>query len=126
MNVVDSSAWIEYLAEGSSAQFFASAIEQPAKLVVPTVVLYEVFKKVHQERGESAALTVAALLQQGRVVDLTAPLALAAANVSAVTKLPMADSIIYATARAFAATLWTQDADFKDLPGVRYRAASRR
>ena len=126
MNVVDSSAWLEYLVESSSAPFFASAIEQPAKLVVPTVVLYEVFKKVRQERGESAALTVAALLQQGHVVDLTAPIALAAANVSAAHKLPMADSIIYATARAFAATLWTQDADFKDLPGVRFRAATRR
>lgn len=126
MNVVDSSAWLEYLSEGSSTPFFASAIEQPAKLVVPTVVLYEVFKKVHQERGESAALTVAALLQQGHVVDLTAPLALAAANVSSAHKLPMADSIIYATALAFSATLWTQDADFKDLPGVRFRAGGRR
>lgn len=126
MNVVDSSAWLEYLAEGPAAAFFAPAIEQPVKLVVPTVVLYEVFKKVRQERGESAALTVAALLQQGKVVDLNAPLAMAAANLSVAHKLPMADSIIYATTRAFDATLWTQDAGFEHLPGVRYRAASRR
>lgn len=126
MNVVDSSAWLEYLADGPAAAYFAPAIEQPAKLVVPTVVLYEVFKKVCQERGESAALTVAALLQQGKVVDLNAPLAMAAANLSVTHKLPMADSIIYATARAFDATLWTQEADFEHLPGVRYRAASRR
>jgi len=126
VNVVDSSAWLEYLAEGPSASFFAPAIEHSAKLVVPTVVLYEVFKKVRQERGESAALTVAALMQQGTMADLNAPLALAAANASAEHKLPMADSIIYATAQAFNATLWTQDADFEHLPGVRFRPATRR
>jgi len=126
VNVVDSSAWLEYLAEGPSASFFAPAIEHSAKLVVPTVVLYEVFKKVRQERGESAALTVAALMQQGTMADLNAPLALAAAHASAEHKLPMADSIIYATAQAFNATLWTQDADFEHLPGVRFRPATRR
>jgi predicted nucleic acid-binding protein len=126
VNVVDSSAWLEYLAGKPSAAFFAPAIEQPAKLIVPSVVLYEVFKKVRQERGESAALMVTALMQQGTVADLDAPLALAAANASVAHKLPMADSIIYATAQAFNATLWTQDADFEHLPGVRYRPAARR
>ena len=126
MNVVDSSAWLEYMADGPAASFFAPAIEQPAKLIVPTVVLYEVFKRVLHERGESAALTAAALLQQGTIVDLNAPLALSAATFSNTHKLPMADSIIYVTARAFDATLWTQDADFGQLPHVRFRAATRR
>jgi len=126
VNVVDSSAWLEYFADGPAAAFFAPAIEQPAKLVVPTVVLYEVFKHVRQERGESAALTVAAQMQQGVVADLTTPLALTAANISAAHKLPMADSIIYATARAYAATLWTQDADFQHLENVKYHPARAR
>jgi predicted nucleic acid-binding protein len=125
VNLVDSSAWLEYLADGPSAAFFAPAIEHPAKLVVPTVVLYEVFKRVLQQRGESAALNAAALLQQGEVVDLSPPLALSAATFSTTHKLPMADSIIYVTARAFDATLWTQDVDFAKLPHVRFRAATR-
>jgi len=126
VNLVDSSAWLEYLADGPSAAFFAPAIEHLARLIVPTVVLYEVFKRVLHERGESAALNVAALLQQGKIVDLGAPLALAAATFSDAHKLPMADSIIYVTARAFDATLWTQDADFEHLPHVRFKAAARR
>jgi predicted nucleic acid-binding protein len=126
VNLVDSSAWLEYFAEGPSASFFAPAIERPAKLIVPTVVLYEVFKRVLHERGESAALTAAALMQQGKVVDLSAPLALSAATFSHAHKLPLADSIIYVTARACDATLWTQDADFEHLPHVRFRSAARR
>ena len=126
MNVVDSSAWLEYLADGPSAPFFAPAIEHPTRLIVPTVVLFEVFKRVLHERGESAALTAAALMQQSRIADLSAPLALSAATFSDAHKLPMADSIIYVTARAFDATLWTQDADFKHLPHVRFRAATGR
>jgi predicted nucleic acid-binding protein len=126
MNVVDSSAWLEYFADGPGAGFFAPAIEHPADLIVPTVSMYEVFKRVLQQRDEHAALTAVAVMQQGEVVDLTAPLALSAANLSAKHKLPMADSIMYATARAFSATLWTQDADFEHLPHVRFRAAARR
>lgn len=126
MNLVDSSAWLEYLTDGPSATFFAPAIEHPAKLIVPTVVLYQVFKRVLHERGESSALTTAALMQQGKVVDLSAPLALSAATFSDAHKLPMADGIIYVTARAFDATLWTQDADFEHLPHVRFRETARR
>lgn len=105
---------------------FAAAIEHPADLIVPTVSMYEVFKRVLQQRNEHAALTAVAVMQQGEVVDLTAPLALSAANLSVEHKLPMADSIMYATARAFSATLWTQDADFEQLPHVRFRAAAPR
>jgi predicted nucleic acid-binding protein len=126
VNVVDSSAWLEYFADGPSAGYFAGAIENSADLIVPTVSVYEVFKRVLQQRGENAALTAVAVMQQGEVVDLTAPLALSAATLSVTHKLPMADSIMYATARAFSAMLWTQDADFEHLPNVRFRAAASR
>lgn len=124
MNVVDSSAWLEYFADGPAAGFFARAIEDSAGLIVPSVSVYEVFKRVLQQRGENAALSAVAVMQQGEVVDLTAPLALSAATLSVKHKLPVADSIMYATARAFAATLWTQDADFEHLPNVRFRPAA--
>jgi toxin FitB len=121
MNVVDSSAWLEYFADGSNAAFFARPIEATDELLVPTLTIYEVFKRVLQQREEGDALRAVALMQQGAVVDLDARLALAAARVSLETHMPMADSIVLATARLHDATLWTQDADFESLPGVRYR-----
>ncbi len=123
MNVVDSCGWLEYLADGPNADFFAPALEAPAELVVPTISVYEVFKRVVQQRGDSDALQAVALMQQGTVVQLTLPLALEAARTSASMGLPMADSVMLATARSFHATLWTQDADFEDIEGVRYVAA---
>jgi len=126
VNVVDSSAWLEYFANGPNAGAFASAIQATEELVVPSITLLEVFKRVYQQRGEGPALQAVALMQQGAVVDLDAPLALTAARISADGKLALADSVVLATARRFDATLWTQDADFEGLPGVRYRARSRR
>ncbi len=126
MNMVDSSGWLEYFADGPAADFFAAAIEDVAALVVPTISLYEVFKRIVQQRDDGAALNAIALMQQGTVVDLTAPLALSAATLGAKLKLPLADSVMYATARAHDATLWTQDADFEGLPHVRYRAVAPR
>jgi predicted nucleic acid-binding protein len=123
VNVVDSCGWLEYLAAGPNADFFAPALESPAELVVPTISVYEVFKRVLQQRGDSDALQAIALMQQGSVVDLTPSLALEAARTSAATGLPMADSIMLATARSFAAALWTQDSDFEGIEGVRYVAA---
>ncbi len=123
MNVVDSSAWLEYFANGGNARFFANAIEETAKLIVPTICLFEVFKKVLQQRNEGAALQAIALMRQGRVADLDERLALAAAELSLRERLPAADSIVLATARRFAATLWTQDADFEGKHGVRFVAA---
>ena len=123
MNVVDSCGWLEYLAEGPNADFFAPALEAPAELVVPTISVYEVFKHVVQQRGDSDALQAVALMQQGTVVQLTLPLALEAARTSASMGLPMADSVMLATARSFQATLWTQDAHFEGIEGVRYVAA---
>lgn len=122
MNVVDSSGWLEYFAGGPNANFFAKAIEATSELVVPTLSLYEVFKKIAQQRGEGDALQAVAVMQQGRVVDLSSTLALSAAKVSMQLSIPMADSVILATARAADAVLWTQDADFATVPGVRYVA----
>lgn len=120
MNVVDSSGWLEYLTDGPNADFFASVIERVSDLVVPTLSLYEVFKIVLQQRGEGDALQAAAVMMQGQVVDLDMTLALSAAKVSAERKLPMADSVMLATAQAYGATLWTQDADFEGIEGVQY------
>ncbi len=120
MNIVDSSGWLEYFADGPNAGFFAPAIEQVAELLVPTLSLYEVFKRVLQQRDEGDALQAVAVMIQGQVVELDMDLALAAAKVSVVRKLPMADSIMLATALAAGATLWTQDRDFAGIGGVQY------
>ncbi len=120
MNVVDSSAWLDYFADGPNAAIFAEPLADPSALMVPVITIYEVFNVVLRQRGEDAALQAAALMQQGTLVELTAPLALDAARTSFELGLPMADSIILATSRHLEAVLWTQDEHFKDLPGVRY------
>jgi len=120
MNVVDSSGWLEYFADGPNADFFANAIENTSDLVVPTISIYEVFKRVLQQRDESAALLVTVDMQQGLIVDLDVTLALDAAKLSYDLKLPLTDSIMLTTAHAYGATLWTQDADFIDIEGVQY------
>ncbi|MBN8249395.1 MAG: type II toxin-antitoxin system VapC family toxin [Verrucomicrobia bacterium] len=107
---------MEYFAGTDRAAFFAGAIEDEANLIVPVISIYEVFKKVLRERGEGAALQVVSLMQTGRVVDLDCDLALEAAQYS----LPLADSLIYATAMRHEATLWTQDEHFQGLQNVRY------
>lgn len=122
MNVVDSSAWLEYFTDGRNATAFARPIHATTRLVVPSVSLFEVFKRVMTQRGEDVALGAVAMMRQGRVVPLDDTLALEAARLSVEHRMPMADSVILATARAHRATLWTQDADFKDLPDVRYLA----
>lgn len=120
MNVVDSSGWLEYFADGPNAAFFAPAIEDTRELVVPTLSVYEVFKRTCLLRDEGEALQVVAAMQQGRVVDLTADLAVSAAELSIIERLPLADSVMLATARAHDATFWTQDKDFENVQGVRY------
>ena len=122
MNVVDSSGWLEYFANGPNADFFAPAIEDMGRLIVPSVSILEVFKRVLQQRGESDALQAVAVMQQGQVVDLDTTLALRAGKVGVALKLPLADSIILATAQVYGAVLWTQDADFDGLPDVKYKA----
>ena len=120
MNIVDSSGWLEYFAEGSNADFFAPAIEDTANLLVPVICIYEVFKKVLQQKGENQAQIHVGDMKHGKVIEMDESLALSAARLSAELKLPMADSLILATARAHNAILWTQDEHFKDLEGVKY------
>lgn len=120
MNVVDSSAWLSYLAGDNNAAEFAAAIENLEKLLVPSITLTEVFKSIMRQRDEGAALQVVAHMQQGKVVPLDSALAIDAAVFGLKYKLPLADSIIYATASKFSAVVWTQDADFKALPDVQY------
>jgi predicted nucleic acid-binding protein len=122
MNVVDSSAWLEYFADGPNAAFFAKPIEATRLLVVPSLSLYEVFKRVSQQRDEDEALRAIAVMEQGTVVDLDRATALEAARLSIQHCLAMADSVMLATAQRHRATLWTQDADFDGLPGARYFA----
>lgn len=122
MNVVDSSAWLEYLADGPNSDYFAAPIEDTAHLLVPSLCIYEVFKRVLQQRDESDALQAAALMQQGTVIALDIMLAVEAARLSVTRKLPMADSVILATAKSRDAMLWTQDADFEGMARVNYRA----
>lgn len=123
MNLVDSCGWLEFLADGPNAGFFARPLADTKELLVPTICLLEVFKRTLQQRGEEAALDVAALMQQGTVVDLDAAVALDAADLGVERNFSLADSVILATARAHGATIWTQDAHFEGLPGVRYHAA---
>jgi len=120
MNIVDSSGWLAYFADEPNAKHFLTPLNDAAALVVPTVTLYEVFKVVLRESGENDALQAAMAMQKGNLVDLTAPLALAAAKLSLAHNLPMADGIILATVQEFNAILWTQDADFKNIKDVKY------
>ena len=121
MNVVDSSAWLEYYGDGPNAGGFAAAIEDPEQLAVPTLTVFEVFKRSHQLKGEATALEAIAVMLQGRMVELSASLAIDAAKLSLETGLALADSIILATARVEDAVLWTQDAHFEEFERVEYR-----
>lgn len=120
MNVVDSCGWLEFFADGPNAEAFEAVLVKREELIVPALSIFEVFKRVLQQRDEADAIQAVALMQQGDVVDLDASLAMTAARISYELKMPMADSIILATARRFHATLWTQDADFEGVAGVRY------
>ena len=122
MNVVDSSAWLEYFADGPNAGEFAEPIADIEELVVPSITLFEVFKRIRVQRDLASALYAVAQMRRGRVEELDADLAVAAAEVSAETEMPMAGSIVLATARAEEATLWTQDGNLEGMEGVEYRA----
>ena len=123
MNLVDTSGWIEYFFDGPNASFFSAPIEAVEELVVPTICLFEAFKKISLVADQSRALRGIAQMRQARVVDLTADIALRASLVSVQHRLPMADSLIYATAKTVGATVWTQDEHFRGLPEVNFREA---
>ena len=120
MNIVDSCGWLEYLADGPNAEFFAKPLKDINKLIVPSISILEVFKRVLQQRDEESALQTAAVMQQGKIVDLNVSIALSAAKISSDLSLPLADSVILATARLHNATIWTQDSDFENIAGVKY------
>jgi predicted nucleic acid-binding protein len=120
MNIVDSSGWIEYVTDNDNANFFEAPITHSDDLLVPTICLYEVFKRVLREFGEERALDAMGVMSLGTIVDLDRQIAVDAAQISNELKLAMADSIILATARAHNAILWTQDEHFKDIEGVKY------
>ncbi len=125
-NVVASSAWIEYFTNSPNAEAFAEPIETTDRLIVASISVLEVFRWVYREHGETGALRAAALMQQGHVVDLDSTLALYAAKLGVEHRLPLADSVILATARVFGATLWTQDRDFEGIVGVEYHSKQSR
>ena len=120
MNVIDSSGWLEYFIGGKNANFFAPVIEDTENVIVPTISIFEVFKRTLVEKNRDDALEAVAMMYDGKIIDLDREIALIAAELSFELKLPMADSIILATARANDAILWTQDEHFKGLVGVKY------
>lgn len=121
MNVVDSSGWLEYFADTPEADYFAKTIEDTASLVVPVITVYEVYKRLYQQKGKDIALRAIAFMLQGKVVDVDAGTAIEAAELSVDEGIPMADSIIYTLSKAHKAILWTQDYDLKGLPDVNYQ-----
>jgi len=126
MNLVDSCGWLEFFADGPNARFFEKPLEKNDYLIVPSLCIYEVFKNILRQKDEDAALQAIAVMRQGRVIDIDTPIALAAAKISLNLGLPLADSIIIATARAYDALIWTQDADFKGVGGVNYIEAKKK
>jgi predicted nucleic acid-binding protein len=120
MNAVDSSGWLEYFTDGPNSEFFTTPIQDTEQLVVPSICLFEVFKRVYLQFGEERALDAIGTMAVGEIVDLDRQIAIEAAQLSVDLKLAMADSIILATSRAHQATLWTQDVHFREIEGVRY------
>jgi predicted nucleic acid-binding protein len=120
MNVVDSSGWLEYFADGPNARRFGPPLKDADSLIVSVVSIYEVFKVALRERGENDALQAMMAMQRGKVVDVTPTLAIAASRLSLKYHLAMADSLILATAQAYDAVVWTQDREFRKVPGVEF------
>ena len=120
MNIVDSSGWLEYFSGGPNAENFLPPLQEPSSLIVPAITIYEVFKVVLRETGENEAIQAMAAMQKGAVVELTFSLAMNAAKLSRQHNLPMADSIILATANSHNCIIWTQDSDFENLQRVKF------
>jgi toxin FitB len=120
MNIIDSSGWLEYFSDGPNAKHYLPPLNDTSSLLVPVITIYEVFKVVLRESGENEALQAVAAMQKGKIVDLTANIAMNASKLSPQHNLPMADSIILATAQAYRCVIWTQDSDFQNIEGVKY------
>lgn len=120
MNIVDSSGWLEYFSGGPNLEEFATPLQDLSSLIVPVITIYEVFKVVLRESGENEALQAVAAMQKGTIIDLNTSIAMNASRLSLQYSLPMADSIILSTAQSYECLIWTQDSDFKNLPGVKF------
>jgi len=120
MNLVDSSGWLEYLSDGKNSKLFAPAIEKTNELIVSIINIYEIYKKILLERDESTAIQVVGIMQQAKVIEVSPLISIQAAKLSYERKIPMADSLIYTTAKLNHAMVWTQDIDFKELDNVKY------
>jgi toxin FitB len=120
MNIIDTSGWLEYFSDGPNAKHYLPPLNDTSSLIVPVITIYEVFKVVLRESAENEALQAVAAMQKGKIIDLNAKLALDASKLSLQHNLPMADSIILATARAHNCVIWTQDSDFQNIEGVNY------
>jgi len=120
MNIIDSSGWLEYFSDGPNAKHYLPPLNDPSSLIVPVITLYEVFKVVLRESSENRAFQAVAAMQKGRIIDLTVSIAMKASKLSLQHDLPMADSIILATAREYNCVIWTQDSDFQHIDGVKY------
>jgi len=120
MNIIDSSGWLEYFSDGPNAKHYLPPLNDTSSLIVPVITIYEVFKVVLRESAENEALQAVAAMQKGKIIDLNANLAMDASKLSLQYNLPMADSIILATARAYDCVIWTQDSDFQHIEGVNY------
>ena len=120
MNIVDSSGWLSFFADEPSSKHFQLPLQDTESLIVPSITIYEVSKVVLRESGEDKALQAVAAMQTGSVVTLTTRLAISASRISLQYRLPMADSIILATAQDCNATIWTQDIHFENIPGAHY------
>ena len=119
MWVIDSSGWIEYFTDGPKADAYARYVEAREPILTPTVVVYEVYKKIKRERGEDLALLCLSRLNKTELVGLDQPIALLAADLSLELSLPMADAFVLATARRRSAQLLTSDTDFRGIAGVK-------
>lgn len=120
MNIVDSSGWLEYFANGPNADHFSQPLKDTSALIVPTISIYEVFKVILRESNENDALQAVAAMQKGKVVDLNTHIAINASRISLQYTLPMADSIILSTAQTYGCIVWTQDSDFEGIPGIKF------
>jgi predicted nucleic acid-binding protein len=120
MNIIDSSGWLEYFSDGPNAKYYLPPLNDPSSLIVPVITIYEVFKVALRESSENEALQAVAAMQKGKIVDLTANIAMDASKLSLQFNLPMADSIILATAQAYQCVIWTQDSNFQNIEGVNY------
>ncbi len=122
MNVVDSSGWIEYFIDTANADNFAPAIEKTALLIVPALSFFEVHRYLSRNADAARRDECLDVMRRGRVVELTTARAIAASDIAQKHRLAMANAVMYSIAREFNAIFWTQDVDYKDLPGVNYHA----